>query len=127
MTGEGCFGVVVRKSSTKTGFRVQLKFKLTQHTRDAELLKSLVGLLGCGKYYPRNGYNLGDFCVISNDDLINKIIPFFDKYPIVGAKRQDYLNFKRITELMITKAHLTNEGLDQIRQIKAGMNRGRID
>lgn len=25
-----------------------------------------------------------------------------------------------------TKAHLTNEGYDQIRQIRAGMNKGRL-
>ena len=31
---EGCFECVISKSKTKTGFRVQLRFTLTQHSRD---------------------------------------------------------------------------------------------
>lgn len=54
------------------------------------------------------------------------MIPFFDKYPIVGAKRQDYLDFCKVAELMRSKAHLTSSGLEQIKQIKSGMNRGRF-
>jgi len=54
-----------------------------------------------------------------------KIIPFFDKYPIKGEKSLDYANFKRATEIMEIKGHLTVNGLEEIRKIKAGMNRGR--
>ena len=54
-----------------------------------------------------------------------KIFPFFDKYPLVGCKRQDYLDFCKVAKLMNEKAHLTHEGLDQIIKIKAGMNTGR--
>jgi len=57
--------------------------------------------------------------------ITNIIIPFFVKYPLVGAKRQDYLDFCKVAELMKNKAHLTPEGLAQIREIKAGMNTGR--
>ena len=40
--GEGCFLVNLRKSSShKFGMRVMLRFKLTQHTRDEQLLKSI--------------------------------------------------------------------------------------
>jgi hypothetical protein len=58
-------------------------------------------------------------------DLSEKIIPFFLKHPLHGTKLADYEDFKRVAELMKTKAHLTAEGLEEIRQIKAGMNRGR--
>ncbi len=56
---------------------------------------------------------------------INKIIPFLDNYPLLGAKRQDYFDFCKVASLMKTKAHLTNEGLEQIKQIKSGMNSAR--
>jgi hypothetical protein len=39
-------------------------------------------------------------------DINNVIIPFFEKYPLVGAKRQDYLDFVKVAELMETKTHL---------------------
>ena len=63
------------------------------------------------------------FVVTKFSDITEKIIPFFDKYPLVGAKRQDYLSFVKVAELMQAKAHLTKEGLEQIKQIKVGMNR----
>lgn len=47
-SGEGCF--FVSKSSTHAlGFRVQLVFQITQHSRDERLMKSLISYLGCGR------------------------------------------------------------------------------
>jgi hypothetical protein len=47
------------------------------------------------------------------------------KYPLQGIKILDYADFCKVAELMQEKAHLTSEGLDQILEIKAGMNTGR--
>ena len=58
-------------------------------------------------------------------DLTCKVIPFFSKYPIVGVKLQDFQDWCRVAEIIKSKNHLTSNGLDLIRQIKAGMNRGR--
>jgi hypothetical protein len=82
---------------------------------------SLRDYLGCGivsKY--------GDavnFRVSKLKDLTDKIIPFFQK--IVGVKSLDFQGFKKVVEIMRNGLHLTSEGIDQIRKIKAGMNRGR--
>lgn len=55
-SAEGSFMVIRKKSSTyKLGFQVYLKFQITQHNRDKELLKSLVGYLGCGCYESSKG------------------------------------------------------------------------
>ena len=40
-------------------------------------------------------------------------------------KALDFADFCRAAELMKEKKHLTKEGLEEIRQIKAGMNQGR--
>ena len=48
------------------------------------------------------------------------------KYPIMGVKAADFQDWCKVAELMKTKKHLTPEGLDQIRKIKAGMNMGRV-
>ena len=42
-----------------------------------------------------------------------------------GVKSKDFYDFKRAAELMKNGAHLTPEGLEEIRLIKMGMNRGR--
>jgi hypothetical protein len=53
------------------------------------------------------------------------ILPFFDKYRILGVKAQDFKDWAKVAEMIRTKVHLTKEGFDQIRQIKVGMNKGR--
>jgi hypothetical protein len=57
--------------------------------------------------------------------LTDKIIPLFKNYPIYGEKCKDYADFYKVLEMIKTKKHLTKEGLEQIRFIKAGMNTGR--
>jgi hypothetical protein len=58
-------------------------------------------------------------------DLTDKIIPFFKKYPILGEKSKDFGDFCQVAELMRTKSHLTLEGLNQVKNLKSGMNRQR--
>jgi len=118
--------VIVQKSTgSKLGYQVRLSFSIVQHSRDEQLMKNLIYFFGCGSYGARSGYSCGDFIVEKFSDILEKIIPFFDKYPLVGSKRKDYLDFCKVAELMRSKTHLTAEGLEQIRVIKAGMNRGR--
>jgi hypothetical protein len=47
-------------------------------------------------------------------------------YPLEGVKRLNFEDFCRVVSIMESKKHLTNEGLDEIKQIKKGMNKGRI-
>lgn len=125
---EGCFYIIISKSKTNIGYTVQLKFVLTQHSRDKQLMEYIGIYLGCGRYEARSkGILAGNLVVSKLSDLSGKIIPFFDKYPILGNKRKDYADFKRATELLMKKAHLTVEGLAEIRKIKEGMNTGRDD
>lgn len=54
--------------------------------------------------------------------IINKIIPFFYKYPILGVKSLDFEDFKKIAFLMANKEHLTPEGMSRIIAIVSSMN-----
>lgn len=65
-------------------------FVLTQHSRDEQLMKSLVKYFGCGQYYKRSSQEAGDFKCANLLDNCEKIIPFFQKYKIHGAKALDY-------------------------------------
>jgi hypothetical protein len=44
---------------------------------------------------------------------------------LIGIKELDYLDFCKIAKFMVDNRHLTIEGLNLIRTIKAGMNKGR--
>jgi len=46
---------------------------------------------------------------------------------LITSKRADYILFKSIYDLMITKKHLTLKGLLEILSLKASMNLGLSD
>lgn len=66
------------------------------------------------------------YTVSKRSDLINIIIPHFDKYPLVGSKHLDFLDFKKCVLLM---NKLDNDNrlsiIDDIIKIKSLMNTGR--
>lgn len=123
-SGEACFTVNIYKSKTKLGEAVQLKFDLAQHSRDSKLLTRLQNWLGFGSVN-RHSQNAVMFTTTKFTDFTEYLIPFFDKYQIIGVKYKDYQDLKKVAQLMEKKAHLTIEGLEKIRIIKAKMNRGR--
>jgi LAGLIDADG endonuclease len=66
---------IIKYSAHNSGFQVKLEFKITQHSRDEQLMKNLISFFGCGRYVSNNHFV--DFIVIKFKDLINIIIPFF--------------------------------------------------
>ena len=125
-SGEGCFFIHIYKSATKLGLAVTLVFQVTQHSRDAELMKSFISFLGCGRYAFNSNKDYGDFLVTSFSDINDKIIPFFQKYVIKGVKANDFADFSKAAYIIKAKGHLTFEGLTQIVTLKKGMNRKRL-
>ena len=59
-------------------------------------------------------------------DIVQKVIPFFEKYQIEGVKAEDFADFCRAAELMKSKKHNTKEGIEEINTLKERMNRGRL-
>jgi hypothetical protein len=122
-SAEGCFYVKIQASKTYSlGFQVQLVFQLTQHSRDEKFMRSLIEYFDCGRVYPNR--NTFDFIVKKFSDIQDKIIPFFLKHQIIGVKSKDFEDFCKVVELMKNKK-LTKEGLEEIKNIKTGMNTGR--
>lgn len=114
--GEGSFQIVVQKSKDKTW--VSLRFTITQHIRDNILMENMVKYLGCGRYYPTATRKEVSFIVSNQKEIFNVIIPLFHKYPLLGSKQQDFLDFVKVAELLKSKAHLTKEGLELVNIIK---------
>jgi hypothetical protein len=86
-------------------------------------------------YKLKNYFGVGSICidnrkenaykfVISNSDLlVKKVIPHFDKYPLVGSKNLYFLAFKKAVELFENKGRTVNK--DLIISIKNAMNKKR--
>jgi hypothetical protein len=90
-SGEGgALMVKLRKSSAyKTGFQVLLAFQITQHSRDEALMRSLIEYLGYGTRSPAPYKETFHYRVEVFREALRaneKIIPFFDKYPIAPPR-----------------------------------------
>lgn len=83
----------MKSKTLLTGRQVLLTFSLTQHSRDADLMKNIISYLECGRYSLRKNQLAGDIEVTKFSDLYKKIIPFFSKYPIKGEKSEDFSDF----------------------------------
>lgn len=49
VSGEGNFDAGIRKSNNVVGSRVYLRFRLSQHTRDIQLMEQIIKYLGVGR------------------------------------------------------------------------------
>lgn len=95
--------------------------KISLHKKDIELLKSIQTFFGVGRVTVDVSAN---YRVERIGDLVNVIVPHLDNYPLISKKKADYELFKRIVFMMKDKLHLTDEGLQEIINIKASMNNG---
>nr|AAC24230.1 S5 ribosomal protein/maturase fusion protein [Cryphonectria parasitica]AMX22315.1 LAGLIDADG endonuclease [Cryphonectria parasitica] len=122
-SGDGNFYISIGEGPKHV--QVQLVFTLTQHIRDQALMNSLISYLGCGNIKHNEKNSWLQFIVTKFSDIDEKIIPIFKENKILGEKFKDFQDWCRAAELMKNKAHLTPSGLEEIRKLKAGMNRGR--
>nr|YP_009262127.1 LAGLIDADG endonuclease [Chrysoporthe deuterocubensis]AMX22202.1 LAGLIDADG endonuclease [Chrysoporthe deuterocubensis] len=126
VTAEGSFIVVLTKSARyNTGYQISVAFKISQKLRDLELLQSFVSYFGCGNSYVITDRDMCEFTCQKFSDNIAKIIPFFRQHPILGFKSLDFNDWCEVAALIENKSHLTEDGLQRIRDIKAGMNLAR--
>ena len=127
--GEGCFSVsLIRNSTTSFGWQVFPEFVVTQGEKSRRAMELIQNFFQCGSIYANNRHDnhkemLLRYCVRSQKDLREKIIPFFQKYPLRTSKESDFSKFVSVIKLMEKKIHQTESGLRRIARIIQRMNR----
>lgn len=124
-SGEGSFQVLSRNSTTLPTNDFFTRFSIHLHIRDLEVLKAIFTYFNIDKkvYLTENSAHLQ---ISKFSYIISIIIPFFNKHPILGVKSLDFLDFKKVTEILNTKEHLADtEVFNQVIEIKKGMNLNR--
>ena len=102
--GEGSFYVRLNKDERRRN-KVELKFSLKLRHQDKEILQELKQFFGCGNIYLQkdkrpNHTDCFRFEVNNKKDIIEKIIPFFEKNsPKIQSRKRDFELFKRISIL----------------------------
>ena len=109
--------------STKIGIPIRPVpiFNITQSKIEFDLFIEIQKKLGIGKVY-NNRQNV-IFVVKSIDEIIEVLLPLFDKYPLKGSKLVGYNIFKTVALMIKEKKHLTLEGLIQILNLSYFMNK----
>ena len=120
--GEGCFHVGINQNeSMRLGVQVLPEFTVVQHQVDAQVLYALKDYFGCGVVRQNHGTRLS-YRVRGQENLRDRIIPFFEKHQFKTRKRVNFAKFRKVILLIEKGEHLTAEGLEKIRQIKISMN-----
>lgn len=123
--GESCFFVDIFKSKTHSlGFQVRSKFIISQNVKDVILINGLKDYFDCGDVI-LDSRDMSHYVIRKISSISDVLLPFFAKYPLQSSKLADFADFLKVANIINSKAHLTQEGLDRINLIKSGMNRGR--
>lgn len=125
--GEGCFYVGIAPAKTaRFGWQVITEFRLSQNPRGRGILQTFQQRLGCGTICSNHRLSLTDktqvLVVRDQADLINKVVPFFEEYPIQSGKQNEFEKFKAVLMLIRDGKHLTRDGFTQIVNIASEMN-----
>jgi hypothetical protein len=121
---DGTFGLnFIKQVRMKLGFTCQPQFRVTQHERDLMVLNRIISTMGCGNIVkPSSGRDRYDISVANIKDIARIVIPFFEKYRIYGAKYLDFQSFCKGISIIENKGHLTQQGLDQLKNLAYSMN-----
>src|SRR5947209_19508899 len=103
--GEGCFSIgFVRQRDRRgrrgyrTGWQVVHRFVVSQGSSGRAALEDVQRFFGVGRLYvnvrhDNHREHMVQFIVNRRADLMDTIIPFFEKHPLRSAKRSDFEKF----------------------------------
>jgi hypothetical protein len=125
--GEGCFYVgIVPAKTARFGWQIITEFRVSQNPQGQQILETFRERLRCGTIKPNHRLSLIDrtsvFVVRDQQDLLNRVVPFFERHPIRSDKRIQFEKFKMVLLMIRERNHLTREGFVEIVQIASEMN-----
>ena len=85
--GEGCFCVSFNRSDRHSlGWEIRPSFSVSQNRDRAEVLEMLQKHFGCGTIRPDRSDQTLKYEVRSVSDLVERVVPHFEKYPLLSGK-----------------------------------------
>jgi hypothetical protein len=121
--GEGCFFVGInRQPSMKLGWQVLPEFRVVQHQKDVAILEQLQRFFGFGLITTNHGDRKE--LRIRGAEQLNRVVGFFKAHPLRTVKRSSFESFAEVIAIMNRGEHLTEEGLQRIKDLTSRMNRG---
>jgi hypothetical protein len=121
--GEGCFTVSISpRAKLAVGWEVRPSLSVSQNGDRAEVLQLIQAHFGCGSIRPDRSDKTLKWETRRLEDLLGRVIPHFEQYPLLSGKRFDFECFVSICRSMADGEHRTTSGLSKIVELAAGMN-----
>ena len=121
--GEGCFSVSFSKrEKLRIGWEVKPSFCVGQNYDRREVLDLMKNYFGCGHIRRDWSDRTLKYEIRKAEDLLNKVIPHFLKFPIKSTKQKDFLLFAKICLEMKSLKHHNKRGLRVILKNAYKMN-----
>jgi hypothetical protein len=115
---DASFQIKIIRRESRPRPEIRLNFQVDQKER--LLLDNINNYFGgyIGHRQSQDTYYYGS----TNFTAAKKVINYFDTYPLYSSKYFNYLKWRQVYTLIEQKLHLTEEGLNQILEIKNSMN-----
>ena len=121
--GEGCFTVsIAPRAKLLVGWEVRPSLSVSQNGDRAEVLHAIQAYFGCGSIRPDRSDKTLKWETRRLEDILECVVPHFQRYPLISGKRYDFERFASICRLMANGAHLSRDGLIEIVELARVMN-----
>jgi hypothetical protein len=109
--GEGCFTVSISpRAKLLVGWEVRPSLSVSQNGDRAEVLHLVEAYFGCGSIRPDRSDKTVKWETRRLDDLVGRVIPHFEQFPLLSGKRLDYERFAAVCRMMVDGAHRNDGG-----------------
>jgi hypothetical protein len=123
--GEGSFSVVVNRNPTcRSGYQLVPEFHVSQNGERAQVLRVIQARLGgCGYIKPNGRRDRAlVFVVRRREDLLERVIPFFERQPLLSSKHEDFAKFAHSVRAMAVGHHRSASGFQELLAEALSMN-----
>lgn len=121
--GEGSFCISFSlRSKLRIGIEVRPSFSVSQNKDRSEVLRLFQETLDCGTIRPDRSDQTFKFETRNLETLIEKVIPFFKRFPLKSSKNKDFELFSEVCLMMNKGKHLNKTGLKKIIRLATQMN-----
>ncbi len=112
--------VARRRSDYTTKWKLSAAFNVSQ--KDRAPLDLFMETLGCGSI--RKAANDGWYWEVNRlSDIQTRIVPFFERFPLIGRKAEDFDRFRTVVGILSRK-DLTYQDYAEVLVLREGMNGG---
>jgi len=121
--GEGCFTVTFNlEAKALLGWELRPSFSVSQNEDRRQVLDIIRKYFECG--YIRRDYadKTVKFEIRDHRELKEKVIPHFEKFPLLSKKQKDFELFRVICSIIDQGEHLKKDGFIKILNLAYAMN-----